>query len=147
MKTSKQPTLRSYFMLWPWISCFTLVFYFLFGESTTNYGDHHSHSCCFWQRFFPKHFAMLWSCQLSWPECPCAGTLPVSGGFTRATLLSSSSGFWSKHGALHILFMSVTGKSHVLEEPPPCPRWCAVLCFGLRGVWSFDLWEWSEKFI
>lgn len=26
-----------------------------------------------------------------------------------------------------------------LGEPPPCPRWCAVLCFSLHGVWFFDL--------
>lgn len=57
--------------------------------------------------------------------------------FSQGRLLSSSSGFWSKRGALHIFFMSVTGKSHVWGEPPPCPRWCAVLEF----TWSLVLWS------
>lgn len=76
--------------------------------------------------------------------CPSrAGALLVSGGFTRATLLSFSSGFWSKHDALYILFMSVPGKSHVLGSLFPAPG--DVLCSALVYVESGPLISGNEQ--
>lgn len=144
----KQKSLWIYVILWPWISCFTLVFYFLLGDSTTKPGDSPPHSCCFWQRLSPKHFVMVLNCSLSWPVWPpCASALHRLCGFPRAACCFPHLDF----GASVVLCTSFSclslAKAMFGGEPPPCPRWCAVLCLSLRGVWSFDLWEWTEKFI
>lgn len=135
----KQKSLWIYVILWPWISCFTLVFYFLLGDSTTKPGDSPPHSCYFWQRFSPKHFVMLLTVGFLdlfdlLVHLPCTAFVVFPGPLAVFLIWILEQAWCSAH-----LF-------HVCHWQKPCLGGTSSLpqvmcCALLEFTWSLVLWS------